>query len=141
MERSREHSEQQGRTFYDPEEDITRYCPHCGEKEVYKRWPRQPAFEVSNLGNIREYYGKNLGYGTCPLFDGYGYWDCMKVQRKNQKTYRIQYYDRTQKKKRWVSVSTVVLEAFVGPAPKKKPIAIRKDGDKSNDCLCNLSWR
>ena len=140
MERSKEHSEGQGRHFYDPEEHITRYCPHCGEKEVYKIWPRQPSLEISNLGNIREYSGADCFYRVPPFWDTYSYLNSKKVQRKRQKTYRIHYHDWKHRKMRWVSVATMALEAFVGPSPKKNPIVIRKDGDKTNDCLCNLSW-
>ena len=42
--------------------------------------------------------------------------------------------------KRTLSVSRLVLEAFVGPAPEDKPFACHYDDNKANNSLENLRW-
>lgn len=87
--------------------------------EIWKRIKGFPAYEVSNMGNVRK---GTLMLKLAKIYRGYrrvGLW-------KNQKmTGR--------------SVHSLVLEAFVCPRPKGL-ITRHLDGNPSNNCVENLKW-
>lgn len=99
-------------------------------QEVWKKVYHNPIYEVSNLGNIRSYYGKNGVIKATPKllnpgFDRDGY---RKI---------ILYGDG---KRTHCKVAKLVAEAFLGKRPEGLVIC-HIDGNESNDCVSNLEYK
>lgn len=88
-------------------------------------------YEVSNLGRVRSLsrndYGSRVTTGRV-----------LKLQQERS-GHLICYLSRGNKVKHG-RVHRLVLEAFVGPAPKGKPYALHYDDDPKNNRLDNLRW-
>ena len=91
-----------------------------------------PRYEISNMGRVksREYvdtFGrirKEKFLKSHPNWSGH---------------HQVILY-RTDGKREYPYIHRLVLEAFVGPAPKDKPYGLHKDDDKGNNTLSNLYW-
>lgn len=113
-----------------------RSCKCCGTVEEWKAWPEQIGnmrgiIEVSTIGNI-------CFYEDGPLLPQWTY-NPKLIERKSG-VQRLSYKVR-KGETRTVSVSTMILETFVGPPPFAKNNVIRKDDNNKNNCLCNIQWR
>lgn len=113
-----------------------RSCKYCGMVEEYKAWPGQignirGTIEVSTIGNI-------CFFEDGPLLPQWTY-NPKLIERKSgvrRLAYKVQRGET-----RTVSVSTMILETFIGPSPSAKNTAMRKDGNNKNNCLCNIKWK
>lgn len=87
-------------------------------------------YDVSNLGNVRTYHNGRWGKTPYPRplplkLSTQGYLlACLSL---NGSVFRA-------------TVSRLVLEAFVGPAPADKPYACHGDRNPTNNALRNLRW-
>ena len=124
--------------------DDIRSCKYCGKEEEFREWPRNPKYEASDIGRIREkwdHWGYGLWAGGYKMIENdFVYEVGVKMyKRADAETLRFYFKDETGRK-RPISVSTVVLETFVGKSPSKKNLVKRKDGSPENNCLCNIGW-
>lgn len=104
--------------------------------EEWRTVPAYNRFQVSDRGRVRR-------LGRKPSVAGYSYKGrvirCIKPLLLSLKR---RYVDLQQKglPRRRFSIAELVLEAFVGPRTRRKPIARHLDDNPTNNVLSNLAW-
>lgn len=88
-------------------------------EEIWKPYPEDPRYLVSNYGYIKGPRGFIL---KGSITNGY---------------YRIGLYNGN--KKKWEDVHRIVAKTFI-PNPDNKPVVNHKDGNKLNNKIDNLEW-
>jgi hypothetical protein len=105
--------------------------------ETWKPIPDWPGYEVSDLGNVRSYWGPGgRGHGRRALVDTSKLVGNYKV-RSGHRTAVL--YRGVSREKRTAGVHVLVLETFVGPRPSGA-FACHKNGDPADNRLANLRW-
>ena len=98
--------------------------------ETWKPMAGYPDYQISDEGNVQYRRRVQNPAPYTPRFE----W-VTKTQRLDRQGYRV---IRICHKP--VFVHRLVLESFVGPSPKDKPLALHYDDDKANNRLSNLRW-
>lgn len=91
-------------------------------REIWKRAPGEPNYDVSNKGRVRNANTKHI---------------LKPVERDGR---RLISTPRVNGKQKQVRVHRLVLLAFRGPPPVGKPYGTHRDGNPANNVLTNLRW-
>ena len=105
------------------------------KREVWKVYPRNENYEISNMGRIRRAIDSlPCGNGTIAYKKG-------KVLKTyiNRTGYVTQILSYSNRKNKTQPIHRLVLETFIGPCPKGHECN-HKDGNKLNNKLINLEW-
>lgn len=86
--------------------------------------PGFPNYYINDRGEVWSAWYGDMRQRVTHLYQG----GVMVLLRRNKKSYHR-------------AVSSLVLEAFVGPHPKGARCCCHADGDKTNNRLKNLEWR
>ncbi len=95
-------------------------------EESWRPIPWCPLYEVSDLGRVRNPYGRQLA--------------TYAAGKEGYPAVNLVRYEEDKKQRAGRSVAVLVLQAFVGPCPEGC-VAFHRDFDLENNRLDNLSWQ
>lgn len=108
--------------------------------EVWKPIPDFDGYEASSLGRIRSYRRRGTTKrGKTPIILNPTHFTKTTADGKTIYTHRVATCLMRDRKRHMVSISRLVLAAFVGPRPEGHE-ACHYDGDAANNALSNLRW-